>query len=337
MLTEARYYEPEAAEKVRCKLCPHGCLLIDGSAGKCKIRYNSNGKLYTATYGIISALHSDPVEKKPLYHFFPGKTILSLGSYGCNLACIFCQNWRISQNAHGYNDFQRRMQVAEIVEHAANVPDNIGIAFTYNEPIINIEYLLDLAAAIKQTGLHTAVISNGFIEPAPLQDLLLHIDAFNIDLKAFDNKSYLKFTGACLEPVLRTLKIIHNSGKHLEITHLIVPGMNDDIKVFERMLEWIAGELGKTTVLHISKYFPCYQYHKPPAEDTAILRFLETAKQSLHYCYGGNLTCYDFSDTVCHVCGSLQIKRKGYITEIGRIGTTGRCSECNQLIIKHTC
>lgn len=337
MFTEAKYYAVGANEQVNCLLCPNLCVLNAGKTGKCKARHNHKGRLCVSTYGIISASHADPIEKKPLYHFFPGKTILSIGSYGCNLACTFCQNWTISQRIPESNGSDKTVSVAEVVAQAIRVRNNAGVAFTYNEPIINIEFVLDLASAVKQAGLHTAVVSNGFIETAPLHDLLLNIDAFNIDLKAFNSQSHLRFTGADPDPVLRTLKIISKSEKHLEITHLIVPGLNDDLKTFEKMTEWIAGELGKTTILHVSRYFPDYLYHVPPVNDTFILRCLEIAMRSLGYCYGGNLNCNDFSNTYCHKCGTLLIKRKRYITTIVGLGNNGNCTECNYLIIKYMC
>ncbi|HHN48819.1 MAG TPA: AmmeMemoRadiSam system radical SAM enzyme [Bacteroidales bacterium] len=333
-MKEAGCYKPVYADVVQCFLCPHHCRISSSEAGKCRVRVNEAGKLIAKSYGLVSALHSDPVEKKPLYHFYPGKRILSIGSYGCNLQCIFCQNWEISQSFPEYPDAFRLMDTDQIIARAAGEAENIGIAFTYNEPIVNYEFVYELAAKAKLSGMKTAMITNGYIAEQPLRELISSMDAFNVDLKVFSSSLYKSFAGGSLNPVLRTLKMIRNSGKHLEITHLVVTGMNDKTTFFDPMIEWIARELGEYTVLHISRYFPNYQMSHAPTSPSILSYMFDKARSKLPYTYLGNIILPGTSDTFCHNCRTKVIERQAYCTKILGLNQNGNCRECGQAIIK---
>ncbi len=335
-MKEALFYKTLGSDTVQCLLCPHHCRLSIGEEGKCRVRINENGKLIAKSYGVISAIHTDPVEKKPLYHFYPGKNILSIGSFGCNFHCDFCQNWEISQSFPTNHYKLHHASVDEIIEKAKQIKDNIGIAFTYNEPVINYEFVFELAVKAKESGLKTAMISNGFIAEKPLMYLLTYIDAFNIDLKVFSDDLYRKHSGGRLSPVLRNLKTIRKRNCHLEITHLIVTGMSDNTELFDDMLNWIVNELGEHTVLHLSRYFPNYQMNRPPTTPSLLKYMFDKAQQKLPYVYLGNIFLDGFSDTSCHNCHSTVIERYAYEVNVSGLDENGNCSNCGQNIIQFT-
>lgn len=331
---EASYYKRLEGKQVRCLLCPHHCVIKPGDSGICKVRSNRDGILHADVYGALSAANFDPVEKKPLYHFHPGYEILSLGSLGCNFNCSCCQNYSISQS--GESDFPRMMKLneSEILTLAKRTPENIGIAFTYNEPGVWFEYMLDIARAAKLNGLATAMVSNGYLNDPPLRELLSCIDAFNIDLKTFNDSVHQEFTGAKLKHVKNSLNKISANGNHLEITSLIVPGVGDDEKEFEKMIRWIAKELGSDVPLHISRYFPKYKLQTEATSPALIKRFIEIASAELSYVYAGNLSDNDYQNTYCPQCNSLAISRSGYRTEINGLNSEGGCRSCAYLIVK---
>ncbi len=291
---EASYYRKKGS-KIICELCPHACSIGLQESGLCKVRTNINGTLQCNTYGKVSALNMDPIEKKPLFHFYPGSEILSLGSFSCNFTCNFCQNHSISQIEDSTAlDLGRNMDPDEIIRIALEHDNNIGIAFTYNEPIVWYEYMYDIAEKATDSGLKTVMISNGFINPAPLKALIPKIDAFNIDLKAFNNNFYKNETGGSLNPVLDSIKTISDNGKHLEITMLVIPGLNDDLDEFDRMTDWIKSNCSPEIVLHLSRYFPRYK-SKQAVTDTATLRKMyDLALTKLKYVYPGNISTYDW-------------------------------------------
>lgn len=320
------------AEYIECTLCPHFCRLKPGQTGICRVRKNINNKIELLTYGVISALNVDPVEKKPLYHYYPGYNVLSVGSYGCNLRCDFCQNYHISQEVPFNKSFSADTE--KIISSVLGAERNIGIAFTYNEPIIWFEFMRDIAMAIKDAGLHTIMVSNGFVNPEPMKEILQFIDAFNIDLKGFTNSFYRKLTGADINPVLQNLKKISQSGKHLELTTLIIPGQNDNERQMELQSEWIAGELGKSTPLHISRYFPMHKRNDPPTPVEVIEKLVDITAKNLDYVYSGNVSSTRGKDTICPQCGSLLTKRSAYLTRLMNLDSEGRCKKCNKLIYK---
>lgn len=331
-MKEALYYK-SFEDHLDCYLCPHNCSLKSGKTGICRVRKNINGTLIAENYGLVSALHSDPIEKKPLYHFFPGRKILSVGGIGCNLHCKFCQNWEISQSGRSDYPDMVTTDVKKILGQATLDPNNIGVAYTYNEPTIWIECMLDIAIETKAMGLKNVMVTNGYINPEPLQDLLAVMDAFSVDLKAFTESFYQKLTHSKLQPVLDTLRTIRNSGKYLEVTNLVIPDQNDNATDFEGMVNWIADELGAETVLHISRYFPTYQLNEPPTPEKKLLEFYHLARKRLHYVYLGNLRTSNGQNTYCPACNSLLISRTGYNTDPSGLDYNGKCLNCKQAVI----
>jgi len=331
-MQEALYYRKLDEFRVECLLCPHQCKLDDSQYGKCRTRFNKHGKLYTESFGILSAISSDPVEKKPFYHFFPGSFILSIGSFGCNLSCDFCQNCEISQIDQRVFSHHPSREPEDIAGRAIHHRENLGLAYTYNEPTVYFEYMLRCAALIKEKQRYNVMVSNGYMNPAPLEDLLPYMDAFNIDLKSFRNLFYKERSGASLHPVLESIKRIAKSERHLELTFLIIPGHNDDEKEWRDMIKWINDHCGKDTILHVSRYFPHHMMDKPPTPVDTIEHFLELAREQINYVYPGNTPQLDNS-TYCPSCGNLLIERFLYSTEIKGIGPEGVCSECQQKIV----
>jgi len=333
MSIEAKWYHYTGDGNVQCTLCPHNCTLGEGKTGICRVRKNTGGKLITNAYNLISSINFDPIEKKPLYHFFPGSTILSIGSFGCNMRCFFCQNCSISQTGTE-NDLPRELYTPEqIIQLAKKNPENIGIAFTYNEPIIWFEYMLEIALLAKKNGLVTVMVTNGFINPEPLDELLGCIDAFSVDLKAFSEEFYIKVTSSKLEPVKEALRKIRHSGKHLEVVNLLIPELNDEEQNFTTMAKWLASELGKETILHISRYFPHYKLDVEATPLNTIRTIKRIAEKYLTWVYAGN-TYPDISETNCQHCGNNLITRVMYKTTINGLDKEGKCSSCGEYFLK---
>ena len=318
-----------SSNSIGCILCPHNCIIKDGKSGICNVRKNSGGKLITTVYNKISSLHPDPIEKKPLYHYYPGKEILSVGSVGCNLKCRFCQNWEISQISDNENSYLKDTNANEIVDVALTINNNIGIAYTYNEPIVWFEFMYEIAKLANENGLKNVMVSNGFINKQPFLKLLNYIDAFSIDLKAFTTEFYKEQTSSELEPVKSTIKEISSHNKYLEITNLLIPGLNDNEADFREMVNWIAGETGENTVLHLSRYFPMYKMTRAKTPERTLLNFYEIAKEKLNFVYVGNLRTSTGQNTYCPNCSNLLIKRLGYNTEVVGVDRNGDCSKCN--------
>jgi pyruvate formate lyase activating enzyme len=320
-------------DRLICQLCPHNCKLAVGKVGICGVRKNTGEKIELMTYGVLSAYSLDPVEKKPLYHFFPGNNILSIGSFGCNMRCDFCQNFHISQKVP--ENLIPGVTIDKIVEDSLHAKNNIGIAFTYNEPVIWFEYMRDVAQSAKRKGLYTVMVSNGFVSPEPLSEIVEFIDAFNIDLKAFNKTFYRMITGAEIEPVKSSLKQIARAGKHLEITTLIIPGQNDTEKEMEMQSEWIAGELGNDIPFHLSKYFPTYKRDDPTTSESSLNRLFDIASQKLQYVYMGNMNSNKGHNTLCPDCGTEVTIRSGFNTRLVNLDSTGKCTSCGNLIYKN--
>lgn len=331
-MKQALFYTPEG-ENMRCLLCPNACLIAAEEYGLCRVRRNTAGMLVAETYGRVSSMHSDPIEKKPLYHFFPGREILSLGTAGCNLRCKFCQNCEISQSSIEALPLLSRRSPEEIVEIAANTSNNLGIAFTYNEPGVWIEFLLDIAVLAKARGLKTVMISNGFINPEPLDSILECVDAFNIDLKGFSEEFYKRMTSSSLDPVKKSIVKILASGKHIELSYLVIPGHNDEDADFESMLNWILDIGGKDIALHISRYFPSHKMNLPPTPLSTLQRLYHSASQKLSYVYLGNVAYQEEGrDTNCSQCKTLIMHRDGYTTTLRALKDDGSCAHCGEKI-----
>ena len=334
-MKQALYFEKLDGLKVSCNLCPHRCKLSEGQTGICRVRTNAGGTLQSDNYAKVCSTRFDPIEKKPLYHYYPGSLIYSVGSLGCNLHCKFCQNWEISQTCVEDYPYASHASPDDIVKDASGHHDNIGIAYTYNEPTVWYEFMLDIARLACEKGLKNVVVTNGFIEKQPLQQLIPLIDAFNVDLKAFTEDFYKKVSFASLKPVLDSIKLIKKEGKHLEITNLVITGLNDDENDFHSMVSWIADETGRDTPFHLSRYFPVYKLENKQTSSETLLRFYEIAKQSLDYVYIGNMHSEQGQDTFCPGCGIRAINRRGYSIINPGLDKEGKCKYCGTKILAY--
>ncbi|WP_338818397.1 GTP 3',8-cyclase [Moorella thermoacetica] len=321
-VTEAAYYVKLPEEKVECRLCPHTCVIAPGKRGVCRVRENREGRLITRNYGRCSSLALDPIEKKPLYHFYPGSLILSAGTVGCNFSCDFCQNWEIAQQ----EPETVVISPDDLVRKAREV-DSLGIAYTYSEPLVWFEFVLATAQLARNAGLKNVMVTNGFIRPEPLKELLPWIDAWNIDVKGFSLEFYRKVVKGDYRPVLKTAAAAVDSGSHVEITTLLVTGLNDDSTELEELVKWVATNLGVDTPLHFSRYFPRYRLEAPPTPLETMRRARDMARKHLHYVYLGNVADPEANNTYCPVCGELVIRRTGY--HVSLPGLDGRiCRSC---------
>ncbi len=306
--------------KLQCELCPHRCRIAEGKHGVCGVRYNRGGKLYLPLYGVLSAVSTDPVEKKPLYHFHPGASIFSVGFYGCSFRCPFCQNFRI---AHHVPNSGRSVPPEELARRAAE-EGALAIAYTYSEPLVHFEWVRDAAREAKRLGLKNVLVSNGYINPEPRDELLELLDAANIDLKAFNQDFYRKVAGGSLQPVLDFLRAAAKN-IHLEATTLVIPGDTDSEEEILGMAEFLA-ELDPTIPYHLSCYFPAYKYNAPPTDPDTVFALAEKAREHLHYVYPGNVRMAE-TTTECHSCGAVLIRRRGFGVTLPGI-EDGRCRSC---------
>jgi len=321
MIKPAAYAEKLDGNKVVCHLCPAECKLTEGKVGICGCRFNRNGELLVDNYGELVTLAIDPIEKKPLYHFYPRTDILSTGPNGCNLGCIHCQNWTISQKKT-----KTMFVTPEQLVEAAKQHKSMGVAFTYTEPIIWYEYIMDVAPLLRRAGLKTVLVSNGYINPAPLEDLLGVMDAINVDLKGIRSEFYKKICKGKVEPVLHTIGRVAESGVHLEVTNLIIPSLNDSDKDLTDLVNFVAS-VSDMIPLHFSAYRPDYKLSIEATPIDTMLRAQEIARQRLKYVYLGNISVDGCSDTFCPNCGRLLIQRSGYHTSVVGLNQ-GRCVTC---------
>lgn len=317
---------------VECFLCPHNCRIEENKVGICRVRKNENGVLISKNYGKLSGIHLDPIEKKPLYHYYPGSYIFSIGSFGCNFRCRWCQNWQISQtNIEDFYD-EKTYTPEIVIKMALSYKENIGIAYTYNEPFVWYEFMYDTAVLAKKNNLKNVVVTNGYVNEEPLIELIPFIDACNVDLKSFNDNIYKKLIGGSLEPVLKTLLTLRKYNVYFEITNLIVPGANDNEEEFKSMIIWIAENLGKSTVLHLSKYYPMYKYDEPSTSPELIEKFYRIAKEYLYFVYVGNIQLKNYQDTYCYKCGNLVLRRSGYLLSNLNFDNEGKCTKCGEKI-----
>lgn len=283
-MKEALYYEKLDRARVHCHLCPNECVISDGTSGACGVRKNKSGILYSEVYNKTTGLSLDPIEKKPLYHYHTGEQILSLGTKGCNFHCLFCQNWHISQEIGAPTQEITSGQVIE----KAKLCKSFGIAYTYNEPFIWYEFVLETAKLAHQNKLKNVLVTNGYVNMEPLERMLPYVDAMNIDIKSFDEDFYLKVCGGRLKPILDVIKRSAKSC-HVELTNLMIPTMNDSEKSIKKMTDWIYDNLGPETPLHLSRYFPCYKMDIPATPVETLSYAKHIAKEKLKYVYIGNV------------------------------------------------
>ncbi len=305
---------------VRCLLCPHACLIAEGKRGICRVRENRGGTLYPMTYGKVAAVQLDPIEKKPLFHFHPGTEILSIGSVGCNFRCGFCQNVHLVLAQVPVQD----AAIPDLVR-AARDAGSIGIAYTYNEPMIWFEFVADCARAARREGLANVLVTNGYVNPGPLAELLPVIDAMNIDLKSMDPEFYRRICGGKLEAVLETIRASARA-VHVELTTLLVTGENDSDEAIRKVVDFVAAT-DPEIPLHFSRYFPCYRFTAPPTPEARLAAAFRIGREKLPYVYVGNYRLAGAEDTVCPRCGKVVVRRAGYRTDAG--GLSGdRCASC---------
>jgi pyruvate formate lyase activating enzyme len=316
---------------VKCQLCAHGCVIEDGDRGRCHARINIKGELKSLVYGRPITEHVDPIEKKPFYHFLPGSDAYSLATSGCPLRCKFCQNWQISQASP--EDYTVAFTSPETIAGRAGQRRTRVIAFTYNEPTVFTEYLTDIARAARKSGIRTVLVSCGFMNEAPLKEMIEVLDGIKIDLKGFSSEFYHDVSGAELAPVLRSIKQVATAGRHLEIVNLVVPTLNDSPKKLTELSKWVAGELGPDVPVHFTRFHPDYQLQNlPPTPVATLERAREAAmKQGIHYAYVGNVPGHPGNNTYCPSCGKICIERSSFFV-VSVTMKNGKCSSCGTRI-----
>jgi len=328
----ADFWKKFDGSAVQCSLCPHNCVIKLGQKGICGVRHNIDGKLYSLNYFVASSGNLDPIEKKPLYHFMPGSSILSLGTFGCNFSCKFCQNYSISKEFSdsrlGNPNFNKE-EIIENLKQYKNHKNFAGLAYTYNEPTIWAETVTELGDEVRSLGLKNVFVTNGFINTEPLDLFLEFGDAFNIDLKAITEDFYKNLCGGKLLPVLNTIKKVREKA-HLELTTLIIPTLNDSTEEFEKLRDWIVENVGQNTPIHLSRYYPTYKLNFPPTPVETLVLARDILKEKLNYAYIGNTG--NEQNTLCANCGETVINRTGYSTEILALDAEGKCKKCGNKI-----
>jgi pyruvate formate lyase activating enzyme len=328
---EARYWKALDGSKVQCELCPWTCVIADGGRGRCGVRENQKGRLTSLVYGKSATFHEDPIEKKPFFHVLPGSTAFSLGTAGCNLECKFCQNWELARRRP--EELPSYPMFPETVVQEALSRQCQSIAFTYNEPVILTEMIIDTARAARSSGLKTVVVSNGFINPAPLSDLAQSVSAYKVDLKSFRDTFYRDIASGKLQPVLDTLVSLRRQKVWTEIVYLVIPTLNDDDTQINDMTRWVSKELGPDVPVHFSRFYPQYRLANLPPTPTATLeRARDIGLQNgLHFVYIGNLPGHPGENTPCPQCGKTVILRDGFSILENHL-RDGTCAFCGRVI-----
>ncbi len=326
-----KWFEKADNNNIRCRLCPWECKLQPGQRARCRVRSNHDGTGHTLAYGNPVLVQEDPVERKPFFHILPGSRALSVSTAGCNLSCKFCEVWDMAlvdpEEVHAYD-----MPPGTVIEHAkaANLK---SISYAFGEPVVFYEYMLETAKLAKKAGLLNLLHTAGYIQPEPLKELIDKIDAVNIDLKSFDSDFYRDVCGGKLEPVLESLKLLRQAGVHIEITTILIPTLNDDIKKIEQMCKWIKNELGGDVPIHFARFYPLYKLANLPQTPVSTLdKARETAMDAgLEYVYVARVTGHAGENTFCPSCGDTVIKRLGFVVdEIHLAG--GNCAHCGAAI-----
>ncbi|MBE2224876.1 MAG: AmmeMemoRadiSam system radical SAM enzyme [Anaerolineae bacterium] len=325
-----KYWHQLENGRFQCDLCPRECKLQNGQRGMCFVRMALDDQIVLTTYGRSSGFCIDPIEKKPLNHFYPGTSILSFGTAGCNLACKFCQNWDISKS----REFDTLADSAspETIAHAAKELGCRSIAYTYNDPTIFMEYAVDVAQACHELGIYSVAVTAGYIHEQPRRDLYAHMDAANIDLKGFTEAFYQKLCAGSLTPVLDTLLYLkHETNVWFEITNLLIPGENDSTAELEAMTRWVVEELGPDVPMHFTAFHPDYKMRDIPRTPAATLTRARhiALENGVRFAYTGNVYDADGGSTYCHVCGTKLIGRNWYVLGEWGLDENGRCRSCH--------
>lgn len=312
---------------VQCYLCPNECVIEDGERGACRVRENIDGKLYSLVFSRIAAIHTDPIEKKPLNHFLPGSKTLSVATAGCNLSCKFCQNWQLSQSKPEDLNATRITPIA-LLRRAKSSRTPV-IAFTYNEPTVQYEYIIETSRKAREMGLRSVIISNGYIKPDASKELMTHLDGVKIDLKAFNEKFYNNICGGNIYDVLKNLETVYASGNWLEIVTLVIPTLNDSPKEIREMARWVKQNLSPYVPMHFTRFHSMYLIRNlPPTPIKTLERCREIAKsEGIKYAYIGNVPGHKWENTYCHNCNKRIISRSGFLSVKNHI-KKGRCPYC---------
>jgi pyruvate formate lyase activating enzyme len=328
---EARYYKKHPDREIECTLCPRFCKLGDKERGYCGVRENMGGTYYTLVYGKACSIAVDPIEKKPLFHYLPKSSALSIATAGCNVNCKFCQNWEISQvrpEQVQNHDFPPRAVVQTAQKYSCPV-----IAYTYTEPVVFYEYMYDTSLEARKKGIRNVVITGGHINPEPMEELTKVVDAIKVDLKAFSQDFYTNYVRGELQPVLEAIKIVHKSSAWLELVYLVIPTLNDSSDEIRKMCQWIMKEIGPDVPLHFSRFVPMYLVKNLPPTPVSTLEKAQkiALEEGIHYVYIGNVPGHSAESTYCPQCKEIVIKRIGY--QINKIALKGgRCKYCNNPI-----
>ncbi len=325
-----KYWHTLDDGRVQCDLCPRYCRLRDGQRGMCFVRKNVGDQVVLTTYGRSSGFCVDPIEKKPLNHFLPGSSVLSFGTAGCNLACKFCQNWHISKSREV--DTLADWASPEVLAESAERMKCRSVAFTYNDPVIFHEYAIDVAKACHELGIKTVAVTAGYVTEEPRREFYEHMDAANVDLKAFTEEFYWELSKAHLQPVLDTLHYLkQETDVWIETTTLLIPGRNDSDDELERMTDWVVENLGPDVPMHFSAFHPAWKLlDAPPTPISTLRRARETALSAgVRYPYTGNVRDSDGETTLCHNCGERLISRNGYIISEWKLTEDGHCTTCD--------
>ncbi|MGB9857093.1 MAG: AmmeMemoRadiSam system radical SAM enzyme [Dictyoglomaceae bacterium] len=328
-MKEALYYKKLKDHEVQCFLCPHHCLISSGRRGICGVRENRDGILYSLNYNLVSSIALDPIEKKPLYHFYPGKLILSVGTVGCNFKCPFCQNWSISQVSPEELKLEK-IDGYRLVSLAKSYK-SFGIAYTYNEPFIWYEFVLETSKIAKEEDLKNVLVTNGYIEEEPFLELAPYISAMNIDLKAFTQEFYSKLCQGRLDRVLNIISLAYSKNIHVELTTLIIPSWNDGEEEIRKLVDWIA-DIDKNIPLHFSRYFPAYKFSLPSTPYETLFKAFSIAKEKLNFVYLGNVWDLETSTTFCPNCKRELIVREGYSIKKNLLSHSNLCPFCGEKI-----
>jgi len=328
---KARFYETLSLKRVKCTLCPRECIVDDKERGYCGVRENRGGVYYTLVHSNPCAANVDPIEKKPLHHFFPGTKAFSIATAGCNMECAYCQNWQISQ-ARPENTRNVKMTPAEVVALAKSHGCN-SIAFTYTEPVVFLEYVIDTSIAARKAGVKSVMITAGYINPTPLKEACRHLDAIKVDFKGFSEKFYREVCHGELAPVLKALKIIRQTGTWLELVVLVVPGRNDDPAELRSMCRWVVTNLGRDTPIAFTRFHPMYKLKNIAATPVTTLEQARriATEEGLRYAYVGNVPGHRWESTYCPQCGKVVIRRIGYSVDLSNF-RKGACGSCGKPI-----